>query len=65
MYLYKNKTSEISFAPWGEDRAILLCYMSKAVATSAGMVFRTAGGAGCSLDQLENPLEKPASLSHS
>lgn len=65
MCLYKNKISEMSFAPWGEDRGILMCYMLKAVATNAGTVFRTAEGAACSLDQLENPLEKPASLSHS
>lgn len=36
MCLYKSKVSEMSFAPWGEDRAILLCCMSKAVAPSAG-----------------------------
>lgn len=53
----------MSFASWGEDKGILLCYTSKAVAINAGMVFRTAEGTAYGLDQLKDPLKRPVSLS--
>lgn len=54
----------MSFAPWGEDKGILLCSLSKAVAINAGMVFKTAKGTTHSLDRLQDPLKRPVRLSH-